>query len=389
MLIKAKYGLIDQDLKLIKDILIEIDEYGKVISIGKYSGEQNVVDLGNVVLLPQFINSHIHILDYKLRKYFLTYYINDVVGVEYGIKYQYLKKVNLNEIEDVLDKVFQSIKFSGIGCIIPFIEYGIKFIDIILKVSKKWNVYITPFLEPRFYRTSISNEDEVNELFLNDIEEIARRRYNIAIISPLNYTINELKITQEISKRYGVLIATHVSETLDTYLDGDLQRCTYLKPHVLIHLTQIKREDLEFVKDFAKGIVITPRSNIELVGKLNFEIIQIIQEDSEVPVMIGTDNIGLIEPNLLQEIHVLYYILRLLKIRINVKKLFQMITTIPSNFWKIDYGIITLDKKLHAITIPVNHDYDSEIELFKEIVISGKITIIHLLDSYSIKQIFM
>jgi len=84
--IKSSIALVDQDLNAIDNAVIDISD-GEITGIGKVPGYANVIDLGNTVLMPQLTNAHIHVLDYFLIGLYNKYYIDDLVGAPYGLKY--------------------------------------------------------------------------------------------------------------------------------------------------------------------------------------------------------------------------------------------------------------------------------------------------------------
>ncbi|MFP3216636.1 MAG: amidohydrolase, partial [Vulcanisaeta sp.] len=84
--IKSRYALIGEDLEVVNDAVIDISD-GEIVGVGKVPGYVNVIDLGNTILVPQLTNAHIHVLDYFLMGLYKRYYIDDLVGAPYGLKY--------------------------------------------------------------------------------------------------------------------------------------------------------------------------------------------------------------------------------------------------------------------------------------------------------------
>lgn len=62
----SKFALIGEDLELKQDVLLEIDEEGKIINITDNNPDTHIEIFKNgqnYLLLPGFINSHTHIGD--------------------------------------------------------------------------------------------------------------------------------------------------------------------------------------------------------------------------------------------------------------------------------------------------------------------------------------
>ncbi|WP_054842215.1 amidohydrolase family protein [Vulcanisaeta distributa] len=133
---------------------------------------------------------------------------------------------------------------------------------------------------------------------------VDRGGFGVSLISPLNYTMAELKLVSRLSGSRGLPISTHVSETEDTYLDNDLNRAltTLVTGNtVFVHLTQLNDDDIAKIP--LLPIVTCPRSNIEFVGKLA-RVGAMVRRGGLKP-LIGTDNVALIEPDPWEEIKVM------------------------------------------------------------------------------------
>ncbi len=129
-----------------------------------------------------------------------------------------------------------------------------------------------PLAEPSTFRIHVKPEEEedVDEVFEDEVKYfVDRGGFGISLISPLNYTMAELRLASRLGGSRGLPISTHVSETEDTYLDNDLDRAlnTLVTGNtVFVHLTQLGDEDFSRIPTLP--MVTCPRSNIEFVGKL-------------------------------------------------------------------------------------------------------------------------
>ncbi|NPA69977.1 MAG: hypothetical protein GXO26_04150 [Crenarchaeota archaeon] len=295
MIIRVRRLLLVEDSNpyLLNNAQIEIDDEGKIVGIGKVS-KLRFNKKFNIVA-PQFMNNHVHILDLDLRKYFKTMYIDDVVGAPYGIKYLYINTISienlLRSIEYSLDVAYR----TGTGELWIVLENGLRTIELLEKISRKFPMIIRPFLEPSKFH--LGPWEDYCEDIVNEVQMIVEKGYDVELISPLNYNVNELKEIEKIVHSRDKMIMTHVSETLDTSEERDLDLAIdVLKADVLVHCVHVR--DLSKLQD--RIIVVTPRSNLALVGKFNVEVFKNVKN-----VRVGTDNVGLNDPDMWSEVRVL------------------------------------------------------------------------------------
>ncbi|GAB6947287.1 chlorohydrolase [Vulcanisaeta sp. JCM 16161] len=302
--IKSSIALVGQELQPVKDAIIDISD-GEVTGIGRVPGNSNVIDLGNTLLMPQLTNAHIHVLDYFLMDVFNKYYIDDVVGAPYGLKYYYLRRAKPESLRNGLAVVFRRIRNYGVGCLLTIIEYGSSFADVVIEEARKAGLCIVPFAEPSTFRVYVkpNEEEDVDEVFEDELRQFVNRGFGVSLVSPLNYTMAELRLVSRLSSSHGLPISTHVSETEDTYLDNDLGRAltTLVTGNtVFVHLTQLGNDDI--AKMPVLPIVTCPRSNMEFVGKLA-RVGAMVRRGLRP--MIGTDNVALVEPDPWEEIKIM------------------------------------------------------------------------------------
>lgn len=335
---KSKYVLSGTELRPIEDGVVDVNGDGVIIGIGKVPGSSNVVDLGSTVLMPQLVNAHVHVLDYVLLGLYGMYYIDDLVGAPYGLKYQVLRKMRKEDLIDGLRGVFRRIRRYGVGCMLTIIEYGTKFTEAVVEEAGKEGLCVIPFAEPSTFRVYVREDEEgdVHEEFEHEIKLFVNKGFNVSLVSPLNYTTEELRLAARITAMANRWIMTHVSETEDTYADNDLARALStldLGNTIMVHMTQLSDDDLARLSPLP--LVVCPRSNVELVGKLP-RITTMVKLGFRV--MVGTDNVALIEPNPWDEIKALKALLRYSGHVVNDVDLLRMVTTWP-RYWGFGFSI--------------------------------------------------
>ncbi len=352
MIIKVKsilYTSETDEIVHIQNAQIEVSDSGKITGIGK---ETHIggINLRKYIALPQFLNAHVHVQDYFLRRYFKEMYIDDVVGAPYGIKYVLLRKANRDIIEDSIEKALDTMYRSGTGFSYVVVEYGLQNLDLVNKILKKYPINIRLFLEPSKFH--ITQECQINYDIIHEVNEIVERGYDVELVSPLNYTIEELENIEKIVHSRSRMIMTHVSETEDTFNENDIDiSIDILRADLLVHCIYV--EDFRRLKD--KIIVVTPRSNIELIGK----ICDIDSAVNYCKVYVGTDNVGLVEPNMWDEAKVL------ISIDLNPRMVFKLL--FPREISQIE----NLDSaKLQIVQSYVTHH--SIDKILRDVFITGK-----------------
>ena len=348
--IKSSMALVGEDLEPVKDAVIDISD-GEITGIGKVPGSNNVVDLGNTLIMPQLTNAHIHVLDYFLMGVFNKYYIDDVVGAPYGIKYYYLRRARPESLRSGLAMVFRRVRNYGVGCLLAIIEYGRSFADVVIEEARRAGLCIVPLAEPSTFRVYVrpDEEEDVDEAFEDEVRYFVDRGFGISLISPLNYSLAELRLVSRLGGSRGLIISTHVSETEDTYLDGDLNRAlaTLVTGNtVFVHLTQLSDDDILRIP--ALPVVTCPRSNIEFVGRLA-RVGAMVRRGLRP--LIGTDNVALIEPNPWEEVRVLRL---LMGGELNSRTVLKMVT---SWAWSWGFGYVLREgESMRGIALRMDYE---------------------------------
>ncbi len=285
----------NEELRIRRNVTLDVED-------GEFElNEHCSVRLGEAcVALPTFENSHIHVLDSWLSDFFNRMYIDDVVGAPYGIKYFYLQIAADGILRESAHYAAAQLRRTGTTRAKIVVEYGIRNARIVEEATESSGIIAELFLEPSEFH--VLPEESSSERILKELENIARAGKNIELISPLNYTREELELARELKRKYNVKIMTHVSETEDTYQDGDLKLAVdVLDADILVHCVHVRDEDVELLR--GRTIVVTPRSNIRLVGKLP-PLEKFLKYD-DIEVKVGTDNVGLCDPNMWSEFKVL------------------------------------------------------------------------------------
>ena len=264
--LRARYVLAG-GLEVIENGVVEIDDHGVVVGVGKHTGG-TAADLGNVVLMPQLVNGHVHVLDAAMADAD-GMYIDDLVGWPHGVKYHVVRRlVSRRGHLRLLDAVARRMRRYGAGCALVYAEYAARDVE---EALRRHGIEAVVFQEAHGGFPDYPN---------------------VQVASPLDHPPEYLR---QLRARYA-LVSTHVSETPECHEEGDLELALrVLDADVLVHLTYITPEEaLEIPR--GKVVVVNPRANAYLAGRI-----------APVPLLLhlkpllGTDNVFVNEPDLWSE----------------------------------------------------------------------------------------
>ena len=137
--IYSNYGLIGDDLELKKNISIEVDKDGKIITIS-CDNIRNNIDISrkgrNNLLVPGLINSHIHIGDSFAKEEGFNKDLIDVVAPPNGLKHKLLSTISSETKIEGIKKAVLEMLANGITFFVDFRENGLKGIDLLKETLK-------------------------------------------------------------------------------------------------------------------------------------------------------------------------------------------------------------------------------------------------------------
>ncbi|MCS7117087.1 MAG: amidohydrolase family protein [Nitrososphaerota archaeon] len=307
MIINLGYALLGKDLELGKELHIEVVD-GVISHIGKGYVREASIDMRYGVAIPALVNAHLHILDYAFLEYGIGLKIEEVVSEPHGLKHRLLSTMSKDDILYASKRVFFKLFRSGVTIALIFSELPSTY-QIIRDVAK---------------------ESRVKAIVLGrargglSIDDILKDTDGLGLDSPLRYDVEDLVKMRDRCRAQGRLIVTHVAETKDSYLRGDFRLALdYLDADILIHGTQLGEEEMEVLVEKGKSLVVCPRSNMWFGVGLP-PIAKYLEYG--VNLLIGTDNAGLIEPDLWRELEAAYFITKLKGFDVDARDILKMAT---------------------------------------------------------------
>lgn len=321
----CKYGLISHQLLVKKNISFKITEKG-IIKDLKYDECKKKLEISNsnegFLLIPGFINSHVHIGDSFAKEVGFNKDLISVVAPPDGIKHVLLKNTS-NAIKLMgIRQAMRDMISLGTTCFADFRERENEGIQL-LKGAKE-NQKIETLILGRFQNPHI-------------IRSIFKEGDGIGLVSYRRITDEMKSELQKNKKKYKKIIAVHCAEKerreklIRALFDDDII-------DVIIHGTQFNEEDLQKVNKHKKALVLCPRSNSYF--QMGFPPILEIQK-LKIPISLGTDNIMAVSPDLFEEMRYLYFISRALGKDNNItsfsaREILKMVTSNAAYNFKLD-----------------------------------------------------
>jgi cytosine/adenosine deaminase-related metal-dependent hydrolase len=421
--ISMLYG---KDLLFIHKGFICINENGIIIDVGRedaYLDQYNftntrVYDGAGFLVIPGFINSHTHIADSIGKDISISSTFDEMINPIYGIKKKILNKSIKEHLKYFIRTSAISMMIKGTIYFVDFREGGPEGIELLKesiqdlpiksvilgridyyfdlkkilkneKQTEKKDIDEKSYKLPKLSLESLSRVLELSDgLGLSGANEntdysLKQYKYKVKEFNKNNYLIHKKKI-----------IAIHAAESKSTIkfsklLTGktEVERIiNFLKPDILIHMTQANLQDLTLVLHNNVNIVLCPRSN-GILGNGIPDVVTMLKLGFKIS--IGTDNIMLNSPDLLQELDYLWKVIKSRSSKysnsIDPKELLKMITVNPGEMFNLNSGSIQIGKcadllfidKYHIDLQPIHNIYSSIIHrlsygAIKAIMINGR-----------------
>jgi cytosine/adenosine deaminase-related metal-dependent hydrolase len=410
--------LYGKELLFIHNGFICINENGIIIDAGRedeYSEQYNFIDTKiydgtGFLVIPGFINSHTHIADSIGKDISISSTFDEMINPVYGIKKKILNKSMKEHLKFFMRTSAISMMIKGTIHFVDFREGGPEGVELLKEsiqdlpiksvilgrveyyfnlkkiLKNKKQIEKKSHKLPKLSLESLSRILELSDgLGLSGANEntdyaLKQYKYKVKEFNKNNYLVHKKKI-----------IAIHAAESKSTIkfsklLTGktEVERIiNFLKPDILIHMTHANLQDLTLALHTNIGIVLCPRAN-GILGNGIPNVVTMLKLGFKIS--IGTDNIMLNSPDLLQELDYLWKVIKSQSSKysnsIDPKELLKMITVNPGEIFNLNSGSIEIGKCADLLFID---KYNIDLQPIHNIYSS----IIHRLSYGSIKAIMI
>jgi cytosine/adenosine deaminase-related metal-dependent hydrolase len=163
------------------------------------------------------------------------------------------------------------------------------------------------------------------------------------------------------NKKKKLLLAIHTAESEDTVQFSKLHTgrtevsriMQYLRPDILVHMTNPTDEDISIVRNSNVGIVLCPRAN-GILGSGIPRVSRMIK--TRCIIGLGTDNVMLNSPDMFKEMDYLWKVSRATETRfITATEILKMSTVYPAQILNLNSGTIDIGKSADLLFIDKHH----------------------------------
>ncbi|MHA1707946.1 MAG: amidohydrolase family protein [Candidatus Heimdallarchaeaceae archaeon] len=287
-LIFAPNALVGENLDLDHNLYITISDDGLIREISKTSSLRVKISLPeSSLLIPGFINAHVHVGDAFLKDHGYGLTLDEIVG-EKGLKHQKLQQSTKQEkIKSIKNSLELSCE-NGITTLIDFREEGRKGVNLLNQLMNDTLLRVIILGRP-------SDNNNLDDLF-----SISDGIGFPDIFSLNNSIVNQVNSQKKANSSF--LVSIHLAESeevversLSRFGKSDIQLATeLLELDFVVHCNYASVEDLKLLRSLGVNIVCCPYSNA--FNSLKFPPLKELFELGFI-VGLGTDNVQFSNPD--------------------------------------------------------------------------------------------
>ncbi|MEM3402005.1 MAG: amidohydrolase family protein [Candidatus Hadarchaeales archaeon] len=311
-----------KDLEPIKGFLVIKD--GEIARISSGAPSKGGIDMKNAILIPPFVNSHTHIGDAAGAELYLGRGHEEVVGPG-GVKFRIFEKISKNLRKDAMAKAIADMKKLGTIAHVDFREEGIEGIKLLKQCADATT------------RSIILGRGETDR----EIEGVLQVADGVGLPSVKGMPPEKLKELSNLVKGKGKLLAAHVAEEPPKKTGvNEVKIAADAGMSFVVHATHCTQEDLEILKRKKIPVVFCCRSNLLLHTGVP-PIAKAIE--MELDFFLGTDNVMVCRPSMLEELHFAIACARLKDSKIGAeeaRKILISATIKPAEYFGLSGGVI-------------------------------------------------
>lgn len=298
--IKNGLVLVGFNLEATKTNVIINDE-GRIIKLSPYDEEGEIIDATDCIVMPAFLNAHIHIGDSIVKDVGDGLSIQELVEPPNGLKHQKLKEASDQEIIDSMHETAKEMMLSGISTFIDFREGGLHGVELLKKaiydlpinacILGRCDEYYQADTTPEQTRLltrellqhcdgiGLSGVGDIDSEIMMQIADVCNQEDKLAVIHVAEY--------YELQER-------SVQLTNQT----EIERALRAGFTTIVHATQPILQDLELLMETSPYIIACPRSN----GMLSTGMPPVsVYNEVGLDVALGTDNVMFNKPDMFRE----------------------------------------------------------------------------------------
>jgi len=244
-----------------------------------------------LLIMPGLINAHTHVADCAFKDAGIGLPLRHLVSSPNGLKHRLLEASSEEELGSAISIAEAEMIRSGTTCFCDFREQGERGVRVLRR-------------SVRTIRALAMGRPTGLREMERELEELVSVADGIGLESVSKYDDDSLEMVRKIASEK--LVSVHALEAKRR--EGEVEKALdTLGADFLVHMTHATEEDLRMVHDRGRGVVLCPRSNLELVGKAP-PMDEMIRR--EIPLALGTDNCMVNSLNLFREMELALHLMR-------------------------------------------------------------------------------
>ena len=377
--------LLGSDLTFVNNGFIEIGKNGiiKKVGDGNYRGiidkERNTIDAEGFMIIPGLINAHTHIGDSIGKDFLIDSGLDERVHPVFGAKKDILQKTRPDHLKMFIRSSAISMMKKGIVAFADFREGGIEGVKLLKAAISDLPIKCVILGRVEYYFNPVKKEiiyheagiERKDKKLSSNLLQMASDILKIADgfgISGANENTDETLIqyskllqSKNSTEKKKLLSAIHAAESKDT---NELSKSKtgrtevnrimqYLKPDIIVHMTNANEEDVSIVAKKGTGVIVCPRSN-GILGVGIPKVARMLKLGCTIG--IGTDNVMLNSPDIFRELDYLWKVSRATEPEfISPKEILMMATVNNAKILGLNSGYIENGRSADLLFIDKNH----------------------------------
>jgi cytosine/adenosine deaminase-related metal-dependent hydrolase len=362
--------LLGRDLDYVEQGYIEI-ESAKIssASAGNYRGSGKKLDAKGFIVIPGFINAHMHIADAIGKDIAAEQRLDARVHPVFGAKGEILQKSLPEHLKAFIRNSAISMIKKGIVAFADFREDGLEGIRLLKDAIDGLPIKCVTLGRINYYSSSPTNAAGLPPEKGEQAKQVVELADGLGISGANENTDAALAQYRQLAGKK--LIAIHAAESKETVKfskkhtgRSEVDRIMeHLKPDFVVHMTNATENEMSLVARSGTGVVVCPRAN-GVLGAGIPKVAQMLRQDCLVA--IGTDNVMLNSPDILRELDYTWKVSRATEGEmLRAQELLKMSTINAAQILRLNTGcieagraadLVFIDKK-HADLYPIHDPY--------------------------------
>ena len=355
--------------------IIKEAKHGIYQSAGRKVDRRTVFDAEGILLIPGMINAHTHIGDSIGKDIDVDSGLDERVHPIFGTKQRILRSKPDHLRTFIRSSALRMIK-NGITTFGDFREGGLEGIKLLNDAISDLPIKYRIFGRIEHYTSISSPKRSPKGLSINELQTTsavlgisnglglsgANENSNEALCQYRKLiTAKNSNMSKVRARNTKLLVAIHAAESKKTAdfskihtSQTEVSRIMkYLKPDILVHMTNATEKDISIASKNQTGIIVCPRAN----GVLGAGIPPVAKMlDHGCVVGIGSDNVMLNSPDILRELDYIWKASRSVEKRfLKPKEILKMATTSNAKILRLNSGYLDSGRDADILFVDKSH----------------------------------